>query len=62
MTIDNNKWIDTLPISKTKNSENNEMNAELWVNTIAKKKSETPYKKNSLSHISCMANGHGLVF
>ena len=38
MTIDNNKWIDTLPISKTKNSENNEMNAEVWVNTIAKKK------------------------
>ena len=62
MTIDNNKWIDTLPISKTKNSENNEMNAEVWVNTIAKKKNENPYKKNKLSIALFITVIIGLIF
>lgn len=62
MTIDNNKWIDTLPISKTKNYENNEMNAEVWVNTIAKKKNENPYKKNSLSIALFITVIIGLIF
>ena len=62
MTIDNNKWIDTLPISKTKNSENNEMNAEIWVNTIAKKKNEKPYQKNNLSIAVFITVIIGLIF
>ena len=45
MKIDSNKWINTLPSSKFKSNENNEMNPSRWIDTLPKEKINNPLIK-----------------